>query len=79
MVNLRGMSSKLGAEGYTLRRDGNSAEVIEGKGDVLRPLRRRARKRLKAMGLNQSREKGTGRGARRGRKSMLELNKHAEL
>jgi hypothetical protein len=39
--------------GYTLRRDGKSAEVIERKADMGRPLRKRVRKSLKAKGLNK--------------------------
>jgi hypothetical protein len=40
---------------YTLRRNGKSAEVIERKADMRRPLRKRVRNSLKAKGLNETR------------------------
>jgi hypothetical protein len=47
-----------GEGGYTLRRDGKSAQVIGRKGDALRPWCRRVRKCMKTNGLNQGQGKG---------------------
>jgi hypothetical protein len=65
--------------GYTPHRDGKSAEVIERKVDMGRPLRKRVRKRLRAKRLNKrdaednrARERGLG------IKSGLEFGKHGK-
>ena len=69
---------KMGREqGYTLRQDEKSAEMIEGEGDGCWPSRKRVRNRLKRNGLNQTHRKKIGARERRlVAQSLLELGKH---
>jgi hypothetical protein len=65
---------------YTLRGDGKSAEVIERKADMRRPLRKRVRKSLKGKGLNKrdgKEYKAMERGLRM--KSGMEFGKHGQM